>query len=127
MEAVKIVRLKEGCDIITSIDLVKGEYLVKAPMMVDLHYRKGSPKPELVLTNWLPVQIIIDNEARISTDEVLCIMEPNAHLEEYYKNLVNRSTEFLTSEASAETTQQELEVLASALEELESTEGILIH
>lgn len=127
MEKINIVRLKEGCDIITSIDLVKGEYLVKNPMVVDLHYRKGSPKPELILTNWLPVPIIKDNSASISVDEVVCIMEPNEILAEYYTNLVSRSVEFLTSDVVEESSESELQELAEALQELESIKGISIH
>ena len=127
MESIKIVRLKEGCDIITTIDLIKGEYLVKDPMIVDLHYRKGAPKPELVLTNWLPVAIIQKNEACISVDEVLCILDPNEHLAEYYKNLAERTAEYLTSGTVEETTEEELEELAAVLQELEINKGTLIH
>jgi hypothetical protein len=123
MEAIKIVRLKDNCDIITTIDMVKGEYLVKHPMVVDLHYRKDAVKPELVLTNWLPVPILVENEAAITTDMVVCIMEPNATLKEYYENLVSRSAEYLTSEPLSE----DLEELAEALHELETVKGISIH
>ena len=123
MEKVKIVRLKEGCDIITNIELIKGEYLVKQPMIVELHFRKGSPKPELVLTNWLPVQIILENSASISVDEVLCMMDPNLSLAEYYTNLVNKVSEYVEVGNS----EEELELLASALEELETNKGLLIH
>jgi hypothetical protein len=125
MEAIKIVRMKDGFDIITSIDLVRGEYLVKNPMVVDLHYRKGSAKPELVMTNWLPVPILIENEASISTDTVVCLMEPNATLKEYYENLVSRSAEYLTSESMEDT--DEVQELAEAMLELETSKGISIH
>lgn len=125
MEAIKIVRLKDGFDIITTIDLVKGEYLVKNPMIVDLHYRKGAAKPELVITNWLPVQILTENEACITTDMVVCIMEPNETLKEYYENLVSRSAEYLTSESVEDS--KEIEELAEAMLELETVKGISIH
>lgn len=125
MEAIKIVRLKDGFDIITTIDMIRGEYLVKHPMVVDLHYRKGAAKPELVMTNWLPVQILCENEAAITTDMVVCIMEPNATLKEYYENLVSRSAEYLTSESMEE--PDEVEELAEAMLELETTKGISIH
>lgn len=125
MEKIKIVRLKDGFDIITSIDLVGGEYLVKNPMVVDLIFKKGAAKPELVITNWLPVQILVENEASISTDMVVCIMEPNPNLKEYYENLVNRSAEYLTSESVEDS--GEIEELAEALLELETVKGISIH
>jgi hypothetical protein len=125
MEAIKIVRLKDGFDIITTIDLVRGEYLVKHPLVVDLHHRKGSVKPELVMTNWLPVAILEENEACISTDMVVCIMEPNATLKEYYENLVSRSAEYLTSESMEDA--DEVQELAEAMLELETVKGISIH
>lgn len=125
MEAIKIARMKDGYDIITSIDLVRGEYLVKNPMVVELHYRKGAAKPELVMTNWLPVPILVENEANISTDMVVCLMEPNPTLKEYYQNLVSRSAEFLTSEPMENPT--EVEELAEAMLELETVKGISIH
>jgi hypothetical protein len=125
METIKIVRLKDGFDIITTIEMIKGEYLVKHPMVVDLHYRKGAAKPELVMTNWLPVQILCENEASITTDMVVCIMEPNATLKEYYENLVNRSAEYLTSEYMED--EGDIEKLAEAMLELETSKGISIH
>jgi hypothetical protein len=125
MESIKIVRLKEGCDIICLISLVKGEYFVKNPMVIDLHYSKAS-RPELIMSNWLPVQLIKDNEAFISVDEVMCLLEPNDYLTEYYRNLVDRATKFVAEEPQ-ESSQEELEELAMALFELENAKGLLIH
>jgi hypothetical protein len=127
MEQIKIIRLKDGCDIITSIELVKGEYVIKQPMILDIIQR--GKLPELNLTNWLPVQVIENNETIISVDEVVCTMEPNSHLKEYYVNLVDRIQTFATTEKERSESEEYAHqmALATALEELETYKGISIH
>ena len=125
MEQTKIIRLKDGCDILANIELVRGEYVLEYPMIVDLIYRKNSA-PELQLTNWLPLQLIEGTSVTISVDEVVFQMEPNAHLKEYYKNLVDKVSTF-SQEEEEMIDKEHIEQLATALEELETYKGIIIH
>jgi hypothetical protein len=125
MEQTKIVRLKDGCDVLANVELVKGEYVLNYPMIVDLIYRKNVA-PELQLTNWLPLQLIEGHSVTIPVNQVVCHMQPNAHLTEYYKNLVDKVSTFSESEEEL-VSKEHVEQLASALEELETYKGIIIH
>ena len=125
MEQTKIVRLKDGCDVLANVELVKGEYVLEYPMIVDLIYRKNSA-PELQLTNWLPLQLIEGHTVTIPVSQVICQMEPNAHLKEYYKNLVDKVNTF-SQEEEEMIDKEHIQQLASALEELETYKGIIIH
>ena len=63
MNTIKIVRLKNGEDIIGNLsDNTNGDYEISEPMSVSL-VQKGH-ESGLVMSHWLPVQLIKKNEIK---------------------------------------------------------------
>lgn len=121
MEQIKVVKLKDGCDVVCDMSLVKGEYLLKNPMAVEM--RPGKNGYQILMENWLPVGLIKDNEAFISVDEVICTLEPNEELIEYYSMAVERVNEALmNSEKGSE--DDDMEEILEAFKEMGSKEHV---
>ena len=57
----------------------------------------------------------------ISSDEVLCVMEPNTNFKEYYESTITKIDEVMNREP------EEMDELALVLEEYENIKGISIH
>ena len=117
LETIKIIRLKNGEDI---IGFIKSEddmtYDVSEPMTVDVEVR-GSNAGHLLMANWLPVQLIKKNETQIKSEDILTMMEPEENFIEYYMNTVDKLNKILEAkkEAAAMTDEEVTEIL-NALE-----------
>lgn len=123
MNTIKIVRLKNGEDIIGVLNDTNGEYEISEPMSVSL-VQKGH-QSGLVMSHWLPVQLIKKNEIKISSRDVLTIFEPNDEFAEYYTNTVEKIKQLLKAKSLAdEMTDEEIEDIMGALED---GEGKTLH
>ena len=89
MNTVKIVRLKNGDDIIGSVNTEYG-ICISEPMLVHLNFRNSEPQGVLQLAHWLPVQLVKKNEAMLHPDSVLTMLEPEDEFKEYYINAVEK-------------------------------------
>jgi hypothetical protein len=90
MEAVKIVRLKTGEDIITYLEQVdKLNFIVREPMIVMVKNDSRTGKQIIMMDHWLPVPLILHNEAFISEKEILTILEPTSEFSEYFENSID--------------------------------------
>jgi hypothetical protein len=54
-------------------------------------------KSMLLMSPWLPIELIKSNSACISMNEVLTIVEPRTALIEYYNNAVVESNEMISN------------------------------
>ena len=117
MNTIKIVRLKNGEDIIGQIcDSANGNYDITEPMSVSL-VQKGH-ESGLVMSHWLPVQLIKKNEIKINSRDVLTIFEPNDEFAEYYTNTVEKINDLLKAKNLANSmTDEEIEDIMDALED----------
>lgn len=117
MNTIKIVRLKNGEDIIGTLsDAVDGDYEISEPMSVAL-VSKGH-QSGLVMSHWLPVQLIKKNEIKINSRDVLTMFEPNDEFAEYYTNTVEKIKELLKAKSLAdEMTDEEIEDIMDALDD----------
>jgi hypothetical protein len=83
--AVKILRFKDGLDIICDcIFEQNGKLVIENPMLFEL---RGM---NLVLQCWLPVAVMKGESVEIGTDSVLCTMDPTDDFAEYYSTSVIR-------------------------------------
>jgi hypothetical protein len=90
MEAVKIVRLKTGEDIITYLEQVdKLNFIVREPMIVMVKNDSRAGKQTVMMDHWLPVPLILHNEAFITEKEILTILEPTTEFSEYFENAID--------------------------------------
>ena len=123
MNTIKIVRLKNGEDIIGVLNDINGEYEITEPMSVSV-VQKGH-QSGLVMAHWLPVQLIKKNEIKISSSDVLTVFEPNDEFAEYYTNTVEKINELLKAKSLAdEMTDEEIEDIMDALDD---GEGQTLH
>jgi hypothetical protein len=121
---IKIVRLKNGEDIIG--DLMKlpiDDIQITEPMSVAITSR--GHENGLVMSHWLPVQLIKKNEITIKSCDVLTIFEPNDEFAEYYVNTVEKIKSLMKAkEITDELTDDEIEDIMDALDD---SEGQVLH
>jgi hypothetical protein len=90
MEAIKILRLKSGEDIIAYLEQVdKLNFIVREPMVVLLKSDMKSGKQIIMMDHWLPAPLIQHNEAFITENEIVTILEPTSEFSEYFEDAVD--------------------------------------
>ena len=113
---VQIVRLKDGSDVICSMERTMDTFELDYPMMFSV------VNQNLVLQHWLPLSVMKGTSVKIPRDEIVCIMQPNENFEEYYMTAVKKISSVLNNE-----NEEELNDVMEALDELEHKKGISIH
>jgi hypothetical protein len=123
-DIIKIVRLKNGEDIIGSLtSLPIDDIQITEPMSVSIIPR--GQENGLVMSHWLPVQLIKKNEITIKSCDVLTIFEPNEEFAEYYLNTVEKIKSLMKAkEITDELSDDEIEDIMDALED---SEGQVLH
>lgn len=102
MEAVKLIRLKSGEDIIAYIEQVdKLNFVVREPMVVLTKQDNKNNKHIIMMDHWLPVPLIRHNEAFITESEIVTMLEPTSDFSEYYENAVTNMKQILTFNTSS--------------------------
>jgi len=90
MEAVKVLRLKSGEDIIAYFEQVdKLNFIVREPMVVMVKSDVKSGKQIILMDHWLPAPLIKNNEAFLTENEIVTILEPTSEFSEYFENAVD--------------------------------------
>jgi hypothetical protein len=116
---IKIVRLKNGEDIIGSLErLPIDDIQITEPMSVAIITR-GRQESGLVMSHWLPVQLIKKNEITIKSCDVLTMFEPNDEFVEYYLNTVEKIKSLMKAkELTDEMTDEEIEDIMCEFEDM---------
>jgi hypothetical protein len=97
MDNVRIIRLKDGEDIITSYHLNSNGIIEMYDPMTLFYKRLSAGKSMLLMSPWLPIELVQTNSACISMTEVLTIIEPRTALIEYYNNAVVEANEVVAN------------------------------
>jgi hypothetical protein len=97
MDNVRIIRLKDGEDIITSYHLNSNGTIEMYDPMTLFYKRLSAGKSMLLMSPWLPIELVQTNSACISMNEVLTIVEPRSALIEYYNNAVAEANEMISN------------------------------
>ena len=116
---IRIVRLKDGSDVISDVYVYKEE----SENIVELNYPMmfSVVNQNLVMQHWLPIAVMKGCSVKISREEVICFMEPNENFEEYYTLAVSKVSSI------KDKSEEEMDELMEAFDELENTKGIPIH
>jgi len=93
MKDVKILRLKNGDDIICLCEILKDSVKVEHPYLIAIEVNVKSLKQVLVLQHWLPINLIEDNSTIISENDIMLKLEPKKSIEEYFLNMITDKTE----------------------------------
>jgi len=124
MDDVKIVRFKDGMDVICYFDSQNNEVVeVKEPMMFEVR------NMNLVMQQWLPIAMIKENRASVKWEDILCVMEPSDDFKEYFHTTVekvNASIQTKKNASSDEEKEYMLEVI-SAMDEMDNTKNLKLH
>ena len=113
---IKIVRLRNGEDIIGSLaNVCNGNMDIIEPMSVAV---EEGPHAKLIMSHWLPVQLIKKNEITLKEQDILTVFEPNDDFCEYYLHTVERIKDLLKAKNIADKmTDDEIEEVMDALED----------
>jgi predicted P-loop ATPase/GTPase len=91
----KIIRLKDGEDIMTSfIETSDNMLILENPMSV-FFKRLSVNKSMVMMSPWLPIELIKENNVEIHKHDVLTLIEPKESLIEYYNNAVEEANEVM--------------------------------
>lgn len=106
MNTIKIVRLKNGEDIIGDVTANGIQYYdVDEPMAFEVDYR--GDHSGLVMRHWLPVQLLKKNHIQLNVHDVLCVLEPDEEFSEYYVNTVEKIKRLLEAKNSVNNMSEE--------------------
>lgn len=83
----KLVRMKNGDDIIATIKQDELNTILTNPMRL-VFKRLPTGQVIMMLSPWLPVELLDEEHASIENDNVLTIIEPKIQLVEYYNRTV---------------------------------------
>ena len=84
MDNVKLIRLNSGEDIVAYLEEEDNNYLLLTPMAVFVK-RLNSGKTLMMISTWLPNELVEDEIINISKDKVLLVMQPKKELLVYYQ------------------------------------------
>ena len=124
MDEVKIVRFKDGMDVICFYETLNNEYVdVKEPMMFEVR------NMNLVMQQWLPIAMIKENRTTVKQEDILCVMEPSDDFKEYFQTTVEKVNDSIQKKKNASTEEEKeymLEVL-SAMDEMDGLKNLILH
>ena len=125
MEEIKILRLVTGEDIICEfIKISTDSYAVLNPMAIFVKY-KGS-KSNLVMSHWLPVEIVKKNEVLISPRDVVTMFDPIDDVAEYYDRMVENLNKMMKAKFTP-AKFDDLDEMEEIQEALIESENQIIH
>lgn len=120
-DTIKILRLKDGEDIITSYHVdEKTNVIVMYNPMTIFFKRVGLGKSVVMMNPWLPLELVETNIAKIFATEIMTVIEPKKSLIEYYLQSVKDTKEILELHSDSID-----EALTNPPEQEESEEDIL--
>jgi hypothetical protein len=123
MDNIKIVRLQSGEDIIADYtsDDSDSSVILNNPMSL-IFKRLSSGKSVMMMSPWIPLEIVENTSARIFSLDVLAVFEPKPHIIEYYNTIVVEVEEDMYDnddevDGDEELTEEEEEAAYAELEE----------
>ena len=93
MDNVKIVRLQSGEDVIAQCNELEGtgEFSLTEPMTI-LFKRLPSGKAFMMMSPWLPLELIEENHSLIFASDILTMVTPKKVIVDYYTRVVGEIT-----------------------------------
>lgn len=113
MDNIKIIRLQTGEDIIAAYKEEDGEgvVLLGNPMTL-LFKRLPTGKAIMLMSPWLPTELIESNSTWLYSNDILAVMQPKTHLVDYYnKSVREMEIEMLASGKDVEDALSEIDNL----------------
>ena len=123
---IRIVRLKDSTDIVASIEFKEDYVILYDPLLMTIQHFRGN-QGQLLLVNWLPHSLIIENIASLKTDDILMTMIPNDEMLDHYLDTVEKSKS-LKVKSMEDLSDEEMANMMEVMEELnKSGKDLIIH
>ena len=88
MDNIKIVRLQSGEDVIANYtDGQEGSVTLTNPMSL-MFKRMPTGRAVMMMSPWLPLELVEENVANIYAQDILSIFQPKQHIIDYYNTTV---------------------------------------
>jgi hypothetical protein len=99
MDNIKIVRLQSGEDVIANYTQVEGDLsvLLTNPMTL-MFKRMPTGRAVMMMSPWLPLELVEKNEAWLFESDILSVFQPKAQIIDYYANTVKEVEEDMLQE-----------------------------
>jgi hypothetical protein len=99
MDNIKIVRLQSGEDVIADYTQVDGDssVLLTNPMTL-MFKRMPTGRAVMLMSPWLPLELVEKNEAWLFESDILSIFQPKTQIIDYYTTTVKEVQEDLLQE-----------------------------
>ena len=99
MHDIKLVSLRSGEDILSVYkeDVETEMVMLKDPMTI-IFKRLPTGQSVLMISPWLPIELIQNNMATIYTDDILTVVEPKSVLIEHYCKMVNDLNKYINDD-----------------------------
>lgn len=122
MRNVKIVRMITGEDVICDfIEDAVGTHF-KEPLEISFKVSKG--QPIVVLKNWLPVEVINDNFARVNPRNIVAVFDASESVSEYYGNTMEKINRSLIASAELKDNPEDM---MDVMEAMMESQGKVLH
>lgn len=94
MDNIKIIRLQSGEDVIADYTQVEGDssVLLTNPMTL-MFKRMPTGRAVMLMSPWLPLELVEKNEAWLFEADILTIVQPKSQIVDYYNNTVKEVEE----------------------------------
>jgi hypothetical protein len=86
---INVIRFKTGEDVISFTEEKEETIKLVHPLSIYINFNTKTEEQELVLSFWLPVNLLKTNSAEIPRSEIMLILEPRQEFKEYYLNFLN--------------------------------------
>ena len=101
MDNIKIIRLQSGEDVIADYTQVDGDssVLLTNPMCL-IFKRMPTGRAVMLMSPWLPLELVEKNEAWLFEADILSIFQPKSQIIDYYTNTVKEVEEDMIASKS---------------------------
>tara|TARA_R110000868_G_scaffold242917_1_gene498595 strand:- start:471 stop:860 length:390 start_codon:yes stop_codon:yes gene_type:complete len=115
----QIIKLQNGEDLIANVSIDGlNHYILDDPMAFSMDFR--GMESGLVMRQWLPIQLIKQNQMQVHTKDILTMAEPNEEFIDYYVYTVGKIKSVLNAkELAKEMTDEELQLAINDFQDIQ--------
>ena len=115
----QVIKLQNGEDLIANVSIDGlNHYILDQPMAFSVDFR--GIDAGLVMRQWLPIQLIKNNQLQVHTKDILTMAEPNEEFVDYYVYTVEKIKNVLSAkELAKEMTDEELQLAINDYQDIQ--------
>ena len=115
----QIIKLQNGEDLIANVSIDGlNHYILDDPMAFSMDFR--GMESGLIMRQWLPIQLIKQNQMQVHTKDILTMAEPNDEFAEYYLYTVEKIKSVLSAkELAKEMSDEELQLAINDFQDIQ--------